>query len=201
MRREARGLLPKNTVLVAANDGSHRATLIAFLQSRGHRVVVVGNGSDALRLALAGGVDLVITGPVMPGLDGYQLTKNLRELLPELPVILMSAGGPTLDNDLLDCATALGAMNANSQKRAELSAQQDAAASLGELTRRQREVLDLLVFGHGNKAVARMLSISPRTVENHRAQVMRKTHARSVAELVRLALSARDAEQMTDRAA
>lgn len=54
-------------------------------------------------------------------------------------------------------------------------------------------MLDLIVLGHGNKTVARMLSISPRTVENHRAQIMRKTHTRNIASLVHLALMARGA--------
>lgn len=61
--------------------------------------------------------------------------------------------------------------------------------ALSGLTPREREVLDLIVLGHGNKTVARMLSISPRTVENHRAQIMRKTHTSNVAGLVHLTLA------------
>jgi FixJ family two-component response regulator len=62
-------------------------------------------------------------------------------------------------------------------------------AQFSGLTGRERQVLDLIVMGHGNKTVAQMLSISPRTVENHRAQIMRKTMSRNVAALVHLALS------------
>jgi two-component system response regulator FixJ len=58
------------------------------------------------------------------------------------------------------------------------------------LSPREREVLEGMVAGHSNKVIAQNLSLSPRTVEIHRARVMDKMQARSLSELVRLALSA-----------
>ena len=63
-------------------------------------------------------------------------------------------------------------------------------ARLGRLTQREREVLECLVAGDANKVVAHKLGISPRTVEIHRGRLMEKTEAKSLAELVRLAISA-----------
>jgi two-component system response regulator FixJ len=72
---------------------------------------------------------------------------------------------------------------------------QDAAAAgvtqrVALLTQRERQVLEKLVLGQPNKVIAYELSISPRTVEIHRARVMEKMQARSLSELVRMALSA-----------
>ena len=73
-----------------------------------------------------------------------------------------------------------------------IAARQDAKTRLAELTRREREVLDLVVAGRANKIIAFELKISPRTVELHRARVMDKMNARTVADLVRTALLTSD---------
>ena len=62
-------------------------------------------------------------------------------------------------------------------------------ARLATLTEREREVLDLMVLGKQNKAVAQDLGVSPRTIEIHRARVMEKMHVQSVAELVRMMMN------------
>jgi len=63
-------------------------------------------------------------------------------------------------------------------------------SNLDRLTPREREVFDQLILGHANKVVARALDCSPRTVEIHRARVMEKMSATSVAHLVRMAIAA-----------
>ena len=190
---EERADPPGPSVLVAACEGSHRSTVVRYLEHRGFRVLVTDCRDKAKEIALSGGIELVLTGPVMPGLDGYALTRELREALPELPVILMSAGGDRLSNTLLDCALAVGEQNAERRPppvRGKSNGLCDFShARVAKLTPREREILHLVARGYGNKTIARQLSISPRTVENHRAQVMRKTDARSLADLVRLDLS------------
>jgi two-component system CheB/CheR fusion protein len=64
----------------------------------------------------------------------------------------------------------------------------EAAIVLGRLTPRQREVMDLILAGHPSKNIAADLCISQRTVENHRAAIMRRTGATSLPALVRLSL-------------
>jgi two-component system CheB/CheR fusion protein len=64
------------------------------------------------------------------------------------------------------------------------------ATQLASLTPRQREIMDLVLAGHPNKNIAADLGISQRTVEFHRAVIMKRTHSKSLPELARLALSA-----------
>jgi len=75
------------------------------------------------------------------------------------------------------------------EKYAPDTLQQNVRDRVDALTTRERQVMDLVVSGFANKLIAHKLSISPRTVENHRARVMRKMGARSLAELVRLSLA------------
>jgi DNA-binding CsgD family transcriptional regulator len=65
-----------------------------------------------------------------------------------------------------------------------------AASHFARLTRRQREIMELVVAGHHNKIIAADLGISQRTVENHRAEIMRKSGVKSVPELAQLAFAA-----------
>lgn len=83
------------------------------------------------------------------------------------------------------------------RKRAEAEARQAAVASarMTLLTSRERQVLDAVVTGKANKVIARDLQISEKTVEKHRANLTRKLQAKSIAELVRLALTAQSANR------
>ena len=67
---------------------------------------------------------------------------------------------------------------------------QTAARQVADLTSRQRQVMDLVIAGHPSKNIAADLGISQRTVDNHRAAVMKKTGSKSLAALVRTALAA-----------
>ena len=143
----------------------------------------------------------------MPGMDGLELQHRLKALNVRLPVIVVTAHG--------DVATAVEAMRSgaidfvekpfsddailNSIKmaladRPKASAEDQIRATILErlkiLSPREREVLDGMVAGHPNKVIAFNLSLSPRTVEIHRARVMDKMQARSLSELVRLAIAA-----------
>jgi two-component system CheB/CheR fusion protein len=68
--------------------------------------------------------------------------------------------------------------------------QENAAAHVAGLTARQRQILDLVVAGHPSKNIAADLGISQRTVENHRASIMKKMGAKSIPALARIALAA-----------
>lgn len=82
----------------------------------------------------------------------------------------------------------------------DLSAAEDEspeATCLARLSTRQRQVMELVVAGRANKAIAHMLNISQRTAENHRAVVMKKTGSRSLPDLVRLSLKAQQGRAAT----
>jgi DNA-binding NarL/FixJ family response regulator len=104
----------------------------------------------------------------------------------------IGAGGPSAiaapSGELLArVASALAPRNVAAQKVRECD---DASIHFANLTSRQQEIMELVLAGHANKIIAADLRISQRTVENHRACIMKKTGAKSLAALVRLAMIA-----------
>ena len=140
----------------------------------------------------------------MPEMDGLALLNELSARKSDLPVIVMTG--------FADVSLAVRAMKAGAVdfvekptppdalveavRRAFTKAQlgdserREAQARFERLTQREAEVLELLVAGDPNKIVAHKLGISPRTVEIHRGRLMEKTQAKSLADLVRMALAA-----------
>jgi two-component system response regulator FixJ len=151
----------------------------------------------------------------MPELDGLELQLRLKELGVKLPVIMMTGEG--------DIQTAVRAIKAGAVDFIEkpfdgerlLAAIEGALADawhtdrgresieasrrIAMLSRREREVLDGLVAGHSNKAIARDLGISARTVEVHRARMLERLGTRRLAEAVRLAVMATLAPEATQQ--
>ena len=193
------------TVYVIDDDADVRDSLRLLLQSSDFRVEVF----DSAQAFLEHPHSLhacVVTDVRMPGMDGIALQEELGRRAQALPVIIMTGHG---DVPLAVRAMRAGAIDflekpfeeealiASIRRALEVlfvaqsktAAAEEAAAHLAELTEREREVLDLLVLGKPNKVIAYELDISPRTVEIHRSRVMEKTGARSLADLVRLALA------------
>jgi two-component system response regulator FixJ len=106
----------------------------------------------------------------------------------------MKAGAADFIEKPFDDAALLGAirtaLEARPATQGDNVAKQEAEARLAELSPRERDVLRGLVAGKINKVIAHDLSISPRTVEVYRANLMAKTGARSMSELMRIALAA-----------
>jgi len=141
----------------------------------------------------------------MPGMSGLDLQKRLSELGATVPIIFitghsdvpvavraMRSGAidflqkPFDDQELLDRIHQALALDA--RHRRALADRQPILDRLASLTPREREVMDLVVQGLANKNVASELGVSPRTIEIHRARVMAKMKASSLAHLVRMAL-------------
>ena len=141
----------------------------------------------------------------LPDLDGFALLAALRARGVVLPVIILTG--------YADVETAVRALRAGVfdfiekpvgaqmllerlQAAVAHDAEQRAAATrllefsvrLGRLTRREREVMDLVIAGRSSRDIAAALALSPKTVETHRARLMSKTGAASLAELIRLGL-------------
>ncbi|HUJ47276.1 MAG TPA: response regulator FixJ [Rhizomicrobium sp.] len=193
-------------VFVVDDDAGMRDSLTMLLESSGYHVRAF---ESAIAFLAGDGPQqsgCVVTDVRMPGMDGLELQEQLRSRQCFLPMILMTghadvplavramkAGAvdflekPFEDTALLDSVRrALAHVSAAAAADADARTLQQ---RLAQLTERERQVLDLLVAGKPNKIVAHELSISPRTVEIHRARVMDKMAAKSLAELVRMTLS------------
>jgi two-component system, LuxR family, response regulator FixJ len=149
----------------------------------------------------------IVTDVRMPVMNGVELVRRLKALNYPDPIIVvtghadvplaveaMKAGvadfieKPFDDDALLDAIRAALERGAAGHKHDEEHAR--ILERLASLSAREREVLDGLVAGKANKIIAYELGISARTVEVYRANVMTKTHAHSLSELVRMALQA-----------
>jgi two-component system response regulator FixJ len=199
--------MEKSNVYIVDDDDGVRDSLQILLESSGH--AVRGFASPQEFLDAVGSVDFgcILVDLQMPGMDGLELQHRLRALNVKLPVIVVTAHG--------DIATAVEAMRSGAidfvekpfsddailtsiklalADRPKPNAEDQVRAAILErlkiLSPREREVLDGMVAGHPNKIIAFNLSLSPRTVEIHRARVMDKMQARSLSELVRLAITA-----------
>ena len=105
---------------------------------------------------------------------------------------------PVRSEGLLACIERALRHMASPSERSSMAAA--AAMRVAGLTRREREVMDYVVAGHANKEIAARLGIAQRTVETHRANVMKKMGAASLSELVRLVTRARDADPPSEPA-
>ena len=198
---------------VIDDDEPVRQALAMLLRSAGISVETYPSSLaflDALPCLGEAGVGCVLTDVRMPGLDGVELVRRLKQRGFRRPVIVMTAHG--------DVQTAVRAMKAGaldfiekpfdeealltvlkgalaSQGRPQVPPEADPAADeararIAALSPREREVLDRLMVGKLNKTIANDLGLSPRTVEVHRARLMTRLEAGSIAEAVRLAVRA-----------
>jgi len=150
----------------------------------------------------------IITDVRMPGISGIELLRRLGEMRIGIPVIVITGHGDVplaveaMKNGAIDflekpfedellLASVRSALNRSQENAARDAERAAVEARLATLTNREREVLEGLVAGKPNKIIAFDLSISPRTVEIYRANVMTKMKAASLSELVRMALIAR----------
>ena len=195
-----------NSVHVVDDDAAVRDSLCVLLASAGFLVQTYDSAVAFLATA-AGLAGCVLTDVRMPEMDGLELQQRLSQRNIHLPVIVMTgqgdvplavramkAGAVDFLEKPFDDAALLDAVRralAESRRREESeSASAETSRRLAALTPREREVLDLLVVGLSNKAIAIELGASPRTIEVHRARVFEKLSARSLPDLVRLVLAA-----------
>ena len=143
----------------------------------------------------------------MDGLSGLEVFEQLRERPSPLPVIFLTGHGdlplavnalkqgaadfiekPFNDNDLVD--RVLDVLRSYEASQAERDNEQALEERLDTLSQREREVLEQFTKGASNKEAGRHLGISPRTIEDHRANIMKKLGARNAADLVRIVMTA-----------
>jgi FixJ family two-component response regulator len=199
------------TVFVVDDDAPVRDALKLLLRSVGHRVEAFASAQEFLDAYHDDRPGCLVLDVRMPGMSGLELQERLNERHAILPIIFITGHGdvpmavealqagaldflqkPFRDQELLDrIARALEKDAANRRELLELRA---IAKRFEELTPRERDVMELVTQGKANKAIAAELNISQRTVEIHRARVMEKTQAASLAHLVRMVLRLREGE-------
>ena len=178
-----------------------------LLQEDGYSVELFADGPAFLEAYRPGRNGCLLVDAVMPGMSGIELIERLKTKGHSLPAIVITGNGavpmavqamkagavdfiekPVGHEDLL--ASVKRALD-RTWDTAALSASREAAAlCVASLTTRQRQILDLVLAGHPSKNIAADLGISQRTVDNHRAAIMKKTGSKSLPALVRTALAA-----------
>ncbi|HEY6017269.1 MAG TPA: response regulator transcription factor [Gaiellaceae bacterium] len=202
------------SILIVDDHAVVRSGLKLLLNAEEDFEVVgeAGNAQEAVLRAKLLQPDILLCDVVMPGRSGIEVAQEVREVAPDTKVVMLSmqddpayvreafgagAAGYVLkeaaDSELVRAVTevANGGRYVNPELGARLAfaeaqAQQEAEAD--PLSDREREVLRLLALGHTNQEIAKMLYISVRTAETHRAHIMQKLRLETRAELVRYAL-------------
>ena len=198
----------KPTVFVVDDDAAVRDSLRMLLKSVGLPVEVFESGQEFLDADRDDRPGCLVLDIRMPGMSGLELQVKLNERHSILPIIFITGHGdvpmaveamqagavdfiqkPFRDQDLLD---RIGqALEKDAAARQQLAERSAIERRLATLTPRETEVLRLVVAGKANKVIAGDLNLSQRTVEIHRARVMEKMRAQSIAHLVRMTVAVR----------
>ncbi len=195
-----------NVIHVIDDDAIIRDSVALVLARNGYCVQTHDSAPEFLDRVDADSTACVITDVCMPGMSGIELLAKLKDRGLVFPVIIITANAdvplaveaikrgafdfiekPFDDEGLLAALRDALIQNGGTEDR-----KRDVAvmAKLESLTDRENEVLACLLKGSPNKIIAYELGISPRTVEVHRANIMHKMKASSLAELVRMSVSA-----------
>ena len=200
---------PQRPIKLFVVDDDERIRLLVrqVFEASGHSVEDYADGESFLSAYHPGNDECVLIDAVLPGISGAEVLSSLRMGGFSLPAIMitgrsdvamavnaMKSGAsdfiekPASPEDLL--ASVGRAIDRARDASDRLSWQTDAANHLAALTPRQQQVLTLVLAGSASKVIAYELGISQRTVENHRASIMKKTGTKSLPALARLAYAA-----------
>jgi two-component system CheB/CheR fusion protein len=195
------------TVFLIDDDDALRETMREMIEREGQPVEAFASGEAFLEAYRPGRKGCLLVDARLPGLSGIALLQRLKSENRALPSIMITGQG--------DISMAVEAMKAGAidfiekpasrkvllasidraleltQNSMAMSAwRENAARRIAGLTLRERQIMDLVIAGQPNKNIAADLGVSQRTIENHRAAVMKKTRSKSISDLVRLAITA-----------
>lgn len=194
-----------STVFVVQPDAGVRESIKMLVRSVGLAAEVFGSAREFLAAFDGSRSGCVVANPNPSDMSGLELQERLNERGESIPFIFvtgtsdvstavraMRAGAVDFIEEPFNPASLLAriqeAVRQDASARAEQIRKTEIRRRLALLTQREREVLGLVVGGHSNKQVAAELHVTEKTVEHHRAHVMRKLQAETVADLVRLAM-------------
>ncbi len=196
---------PAPTVFVVDDDEGVRNSLRFLLKSVGLATRALASANEFLEAYKPTQPGCLVLDVRMPGMSGLELQEHLNMRGAVIPVIFITGHGdipmaveamqqgafdflqkPFRDQDLIDRIQR--ALERDSRSRAALAQHVKIRERLESLTPREREVMTLMTRGKANKVIAAELGVSQRTVEIHRARVMEKSGAASLAQLVRMVM-------------
>ncbi len=196
------------TVFVVDDDEAVRVWLRELIRSVGLQVQTFASAREFLDAYDPAWPGCVVLDIRMPGMSGLDLQTELVTQGILIPIIIVTGHGdvaaavramkaqavdfvqkPCTSKQLLDLVQE--AIERDAQTRREQAQQAEIRACLNLLTPRGQQVLDLLIIGKMNKQIAAHLGIRTKTVESHRASLMKKLRAETIADLVRMALLAK----------
>jgi two-component system CheB/CheR fusion protein len=199
---------PSGAIIFVVDDDSHvREGIRKMFETDGRTVQDFATGEAFLAAYRPGGEACLLIDGYLPGMSGLELLVQLRDAGHQLPSIMitgssdvpmavqaMKAGA----TDFIEKPIGREKLLASIERALELSRdmtkllawREIAATRIASLTLRQRQVMDLMLAGHPSKNIAADLGISQRTVETHRASILKKTGSKSLAALARLAVAA-----------
>jgi two-component system, LuxR family, response regulator FixJ len=194
------------TVYVVDDDDGMRRALNLLLNTVGYKTAAFASAKEFLDRFKPDDAGCLVLDIRMPGMSGLELQQHLNRMGSMLPVIFITGHGdvpmavqamkegafefvqkPFRDQDLLDRIN--HALELDKSNRSTLALRADVLQRFESLTPREKQVMQLVGDGLANKVIAIDLGLSERTVEIHRAKVMEKMGARSVAHLVKLQMS------------
>ncbi len=201
--------MSEGTVFIVDDDADLLATMVDLAEGAGLQAEGFSSARAFLDAGKKSGDGCLVVDIHMPGMDGLQLQQKWKDDRVAIPVIVMTGRGDVpkavqaLKAGAVDFIEkpfsgefVLGSIHRALELGRNILEKETFADgvrhNLLRLTGREREVLDRLVIGDSNKMIAAHLNISPRTVEVHRARVMEKMQARSLSQLVRMALAILD---------
>jgi two-component system response regulator FixJ len=197
------------TVYVVDDNEGMRRALDTLLSTVGYKTAVFGRAKEFLASVKGDSPGCLLLDIRMPEMSGLEVQQHLNHMGSKLPIIFITGHAdvsmavqamkegafefiekPFRDHDLLDRVN--HALERDAQHRSMVARRADILNRIESLTPREKQVMKLVVEGVANKVIAVDLGLSERTVEIHRAKVMEKMGARSIAHLVRLHLTLSD---------
>jgi two-component system CheB/CheR fusion protein len=194
-------------IFIVDDDHTIREALRDLLEADGRIVQDFADCDTFLKAYRHGQSGCLLVDAYLPGMSGLELLNRLHELGHTLPAVMitgnsdvamavsaMKAGASDFIEKPVGGSELLGSIDRALEQTRDAAAltawRRKAAAHLDALTVRQREVMVMVLAGHPNKNIAADLHISRRTVENHRASIMKRTGSKSLPALARLAMAA-----------